>query len=194
VPVLGFAGDHDVRTPVGAARATVARFRQGKLLVVPGAGHAVLGGVAGCADRAVADWLRGVAAPAGCTRSTAVVAPAPVPPVRAVGRAGFVRAVRATVADAQALLALGAYDGRAFETIGLAGGTIRVGRYGATLDEESLVPGVAISGRLFFVPSEPQPFVGALEACGPNGLRARVRVLGGVTRIETGLRSVRSCA
>src|SRR5204863_9930976 len=66
VPVLVLSGDRDIRTPTDGARAIAARFRQGRVLVVPGAGHSVLNHSA-CAANAVRSWLSGGTPPTVCT-------------------------------------------------------------------------------------------------------------------------------
>ena len=75
VPVLLLEGGRDMRTPVSNAEELAARFPHARLLVVPGAGHSVLG-ASPCAGRFVAAWLsRG--------RATACAAESlPVPVVR----------------------------------------------------------------------------------------------------------------
>ena len=74
VPVLVLSGDRDIRTPTDAARAVAARFRQGHVLVVPGAGHSVLNHSA-CAANAVRGWLNGATPPAVCTKFSLYVPP-----------------------------------------------------------------------------------------------------------------------
>ena len=58
VPVLILSGSRDVRTPTAGARKLAARFPRSKVVVIPGAGHAVTGN-SRCADAIVASWLRG---------------------------------------------------------------------------------------------------------------------------------------
>src|SRR5207302_8875060 len=49
VPMLAISGGFDLRTPVANAEMVVDQFPQGKLLVVPGVGHSVIGSdVSGC--------------------------------------------------------------------------------------------------------------------------------------------------
>ena len=56
MPVLVFAGERDLRTPVSNAAAIAARFPQGHLVTVPGVGHSVLGAdLTRCAQDAVGD-------------------------------------------------------------------------------------------------------------------------------------------
>ena len=69
VPMLAISGGFDMRTPTVDAQAVVARFPQGKLLVVPGVGHApVDSDFSGCAAAAVRAWMTNQAVPATCPR------------------------------------------------------------------------------------------------------------------------------
>jgi pimeloyl-ACP methyl ester carboxylesterase len=74
VPVLVLEGDRDIRTPLPGAAAVAARFRQGRVLLVPGAGHSVLNH-SPCAANAVRGWLNGTTPPAACTRFSLYVPP-----------------------------------------------------------------------------------------------------------------------
>ena len=60
VPTLLLAGDHDLSTPLPWAREQAAHTPQGKLVVVPGAGHSVQSRSPGAAGRrAVERFLLG---------------------------------------------------------------------------------------------------------------------------------------
>ncbi|HZT45753.1 MAG TPA: alpha/beta fold hydrolase [Gaiellaceae bacterium] len=74
VPVFVLAGDRDIRTPTANAVTIASRFRQGRVLVVPGAGHSVLNH-SPCAANAVRTWLGGGLPPAVCTRFSLYVPP-----------------------------------------------------------------------------------------------------------------------
>ena len=97
VPVLVLAGDRDIRTPTANAVTIASRFRRGRVLVVPGAGHSVLNHSA-CAATAVRTWLGGGQPPAVCTRFSLYVPP--------VGR------WRASVATTPATARVGGLAGR----------------------------------------------------------------------------------
>ena len=58
VPVLILAGTRDTRTPTSGARRVAADFPKARVVVVPGAGHDLVGS-SECADRYVAAWLEG---------------------------------------------------------------------------------------------------------------------------------------
>src|SRR5439155_27371053 len=76
VPVLCFAGKRAFRTPASNAAAIAARFPQGRLVTVPGVGHAVLGAdFTRCAQNAVGIWLSGGVPPLRCPRSPLLVNP-----------------------------------------------------------------------------------------------------------------------
>jgi pimeloyl-ACP methyl ester carboxylesterase len=82
VPVLAVSGGFDMRTPTAGAASVVARFPQGKLLVVPGVGHStVTADFSACAARAVHTWMTGGVVPSGCPRSKPLVVDVPGLPV-----------------------------------------------------------------------------------------------------------------
>ena len=64
--MLVLAGDRDIRPPAANGAAIAARFPQGRLLVVPGAGHSVLNH-SDSAATAVRGRLNGTLPPATCT-------------------------------------------------------------------------------------------------------------------------------
>ena len=152
VPVLVLTGSRDLRTPSAVAAAVAARFPQGRLLVVPGVGHSVLGAdLTSCSASAVKTWLAGgiptfVAPIAAFPRSVAALRPVGAPGLR--GRT--LVAVSRTVREASASWAL-AVTGFASAPRSLAGpfgGTIRIGATSFALSGYSAVPGVAVTGTL----------------------------------------------
>src|SRR4029079_2579006 len=104
-------GDRDIRTPTDGARAIAARFRQGRVLAVPGAGHSLLNHSA-CAANAGPGLLNAVTPPTVCTKFSLYVPPlgawrksvAGTPPVASVpGLAGqTLAALRHTIHDREA--------------------------------------------------------------------------------------------
>jgi hypothetical protein len=68
------SGDRDIRTPTVSATQIAAQFPQGRVLVVPGSGHAVLDRST-CAATAVRGWLDGATPPSTCTRIALGVPP-----------------------------------------------------------------------------------------------------------------------
>jgi len=152
VPTLVLEGAGDLRTPAAQARAAVAAIPNAQVVVVPRAGHSVLGADStGCATAAVAAFFAAQAI-AQCTKVPASRAPKPPPPTRFAdvkpaggtsGRVGRTLAVvRATVSDAfvMALAGVG----------GLRGGTIGVNDAftAIRLRDDSYVKGVEVSGSL----------------------------------------------
>ena len=76
VPVLALSGSLDLRTPTAEAAEIVDRFPQGRLLVVSGVGHGVLGSdPSGCPERAVRAWLAGRSVTSHCPGPRAYLAP-----------------------------------------------------------------------------------------------------------------------
>jgi len=161
VPVLVLAGDRDVRTPLSTGAAAADSFPQGRLLVVPGAGHTVVG-TSSCADTAVRQWIDGTTPRSRCPRVPSTIAPIALLP-RAVatapslgGERGLVGhtlgAIVATLREAEASW-LTSYP--AGWVPGLEGGLLDgenfdVFRYEAYSD----VPGLALSGSLTFSTSK----------------------------------------
>lgn len=156
VPVLVLSGDRDIRTPTDGARAVAARFRQGRVLVVPGAGHSVLNHSA-CAANAVRGWLNAVVPPTVCTKFSLYVPPlgawrksvAGTPPVaRVPGLAGkTLAALLQTIHDAEDnwLLTRDSQE----TTSGLVGGRLTPDPAGVIrLQGYSSVGGLTLSGNI----------------------------------------------
>jgi pimeloyl-ACP methyl ester carboxylesterase len=156
VPALLLSGDRDLRTPLESAQAVKAQLPRGRLLVVPGAGHAVIGGdFTGCARRALRRFMSGGGAPARCrTLRTGyerwfAVPPrdaAALRPVRGVsGKPGrTLRALLHTLDDADGALALSA-SGRSAG--GLRGGRVRARGSGIELLRFQYIPGVIVDAK-----------------------------------------------
>ena len=157
VPVLAVAGDVDLRTPVAETAAAAALFPQGRLLLVPGAGHSALA-YSDCARSQVARWLAGAAVRDRCGRVPPLVRPEALPPrslaafAPADGLAGkrgrTLAAAADSLADALAIVrqAWGRVDGGAIR--GLRGGRLVPVPDGVLLERYSYVPGVWLTGRL----------------------------------------------
>jgi pimeloyl-ACP methyl ester carboxylesterase len=174
VPVLALSGGSDIRTPVEDAQSVVAAYPRGRLLVVPGVGHDVTDS-SPCARRAIATWLADGPVPAACPAQTLryplVPVPAKAPPTT---RAGLIRAVHATMADAASVLSTSGL----FETTkelrfgGLHGGRLRARTSGGILLEDDVfVPGVSVSGNLLRDGLKADGTVrlfGVVHGCGPG--------------------------
>ena len=192
VPVLVFAGKRDLRTPASNAAAIAARFPQGRLVTVPGVGHAVLGAdFTRCAQNAVGIWLSGGVPPSRCPRSPLLVNPIGAFPVSFAtlkpGRAGGARgrtlaAVAKTVREAAASWAFSLTGFMQVHAIaGLYGGTIRASGTTFVLKGYSTVAGVRISGSLrLYRPDSgsalPARFVGSVRVDGTKAAHGRLAV------------------
>jgi hypothetical protein len=169
VPVLAVSGGFDMRTPVASAQAVVSRFRQGRLIVVDGVGHSVLGADPSfCAARAVRSWMLGAAFSDQCARPSPIVKllsaypgatrKAPAGPLATLAIA------QKTVEEAEAIW----YMGNGSQTAGLYGGKLAgTGDREFTLTRHSIAPGIEVSGRLRFTDfGPPLEFDGLVEVTG----------------------------
>ncbi len=179
VPVLAISGGIDMRTPTAGAASVVARFPQGRLLVVPGLGHSVVTADAaldpsGCVVLAVRTWMTGGSPPTQCARPKAVVLPAPALPAPAspkqpLGALATYSIAAKTIGEAEAAWLMGAFSGSS-TLPGVFGGRLVAGSRGLTLVRYSIAPGVALSGTL--QPAGgilPLRFSGAVTVGGPAG-------------------------
>ncbi len=193
VPLLVLSGDRDIRTPTSAAAAITARFPQGRLLVVPGAGHSVLNH-SDCAAAAVRGWLNGRTPPTTCTRFSLYVPPvglwrrsvaATPPAARVPGLAGrTLAALVQTLHDAEDVW----YLTRDTEqtTSGVAGGRMTTDPKGVLrLQAYSSVGGLALTGDIILKmdpygdPVRPLTTTyGVLKVTGSGAARGTVRLSG----------------
>jgi pimeloyl-ACP methyl ester carboxylesterase len=154
VPVYAVSGGIDLRTPTAGAESVVARFPQGKLLVVPGIGHStVTADYSGCAAKAVHTWMTGGAAPSQCAPVKALLAPVPalpVSPTRAASPAETLAIATKTLDEAQAAwLMTGGLTGSSSSVPGIFGGRLKPTSDRAfTLTGYSVARGVALSGTI----------------------------------------------
>src|SRR2546421_8078806 len=193
VPVLVLSGSRDLRTPTAQAAAVAARFPQGRLLIVPGVGHSVLGAdLTGCAETAVKTWLAGRVPPARCKRVPPLIAPlaaftasvAALAPAGAGGLRGrTIAATSRTVREAAATwgVAVTGFSSAPRSLAGPFGGTIRISGPGFVLSRYSAVPGLELSGTLvIYRPTSgstfPLRFVGSVRVGGPKAAHGRLGV------------------
>jgi pimeloyl-ACP methyl ester carboxylesterase len=193
VPVLVLSGDRDIRTPTEYGVTMASRFRQGRVLVVPGAGHSVLNH-SPCAAAAVRGWLQGTTPPAVCKKFSLYVPPisawrksvAATPPVaRVPGLQGrTLAALQQTIHDIEDNWLL---TRDAQETLtGLVGGRLTPAPSGAVrLEGYSSVPGLAVSGTVLLrIGPYGDPVVpvivqyGTLTVAGSSAARGRVTLTG----------------
>jgi pimeloyl-ACP methyl ester carboxylesterase len=194
VPSLVLQGGEDLRTPpVGSARVAAALGAQ--RVVVPGVGHAVVGGdPTRCGIRRLFAFLRGRPAAAPCPQVPTEVPATGVPPTalrQLAPSAGLRGRVGRTVAALDVTLddltfALSPALGSPLSGAGLRGGSFRLRRRAIVLEGLQVVPGVRVSGRL------PRRGSARLRVSGARAARGRVRVSpSGVVRGRLGGRSVR---
>jgi pimeloyl-ACP methyl ester carboxylesterase len=194
VPALILQGGEDLRTPpAGSARVAAALGAQ--RIVVPGVGHAVVGGdPSRCGIRRLSAFLRGRAITAGCPRAPTQVPATGVPPTALSqlapaaglrGRAGrTVAALDVTLDDLT--FALSPALGSPLSGTGLRGGSFRLRRRAIVLGALQVVPGVRVSGRL------PRHGSARLRISGAHAARGRLRISpSGVVRGRLGGREVR---
>ncbi len=162
VPTLILSGEQDLRTPTANARAVAERIPGAQVLVIPYAGHSVLGSdFSGCAEHAVkAFFSASPVAPCGSTQDR--FAPTPLTPTKLAyihpppvlgGRPGQTltaaldaildldRLVISATLETEAELPIGSSFG------GLRGGYARIESSSVVLKNFSFVPGVTLSGR-----------------------------------------------
>jgi len=193
VPVLVLSGSRDLRTPTAQAAAVASRFRQGRLLIVPGVGHSVLGAdLTNCADTAVKTWLAGGVPPNRCNRVPPLIAPiaafpasiAALEPAGAPGLRGrTIVAVSRTVREAAATwgVAVTGFASAPRSIAGPFGGAILISGLGFSLSRYSAVPGLEVTGKLaIFRPLAgsifPLRFVGSVKVGGSKAAHGRLRV------------------
>lgn len=172
VPVLAISGGFDMRTPTAGAASIIARFPQGKLLVVPGVGHSTLtADPSACAALAVRSWFSGGAVPASCPRPKPLVPtvptlppPGPARPARPEGALATYAIVAKTLREAEAMWLMAG----AGTVPGVFGGELSASATGFTLTRYSIVRGVAVTGTLRLKGSGlPLTFEGTVTVGGP---------------------------
>ena len=181
VPVLAVNGGFDLRTPVANARAVVAQFPQGQLLVVPGVGHSVTGAdLTFCGAKAVRSWvLETYNRQPTCPR---------VAPLIKVLRAFPSRPARRSVATTLAIAGKTLREAAATwlqlppdqrTARGLFGGKLVVARSAPafTLTRYSLAPGVLVSGRMALVSGgPPSTYRGTIKVSGSAAVAGTLKV------------------
>jgi pimeloyl-ACP methyl ester carboxylesterase len=173
VPLLAMSGGFDMRTPTASAQAIVARFPQGRLLVVPGIGHSVTtADPSACAARAVRTWMTGGTVPAVCPRPKPIVSPVPALPAPGVAHpkkpaspAQTYTIASATLREAEAMWLTAAPR----TVAGVFGGKIAAGARSFTLTRYSIARGVTLTGTLKLSKTTlPLVFQGAVTVAGPG--------------------------
>jgi pimeloyl-ACP methyl ester carboxylesterase len=180
VPVLSLSGGYDMRTPTSSAAAVTRLFPHGKLLVVPGIGHSVVGADNSfCAIKAVRSWVTDGNVPATCQRPYLIVTPpGAYPPTAVPAKAASPRATlvlaRKTIKEAEAMWLTTAY-GTGGPVGGLFAGKMTPGLNAFRLDRYSVAPGVELTGRLDAAGSGfPLSFKGTLTVSGNKAAHGKV--------------------
>jgi pimeloyl-ACP methyl ester carboxylesterase len=183
VPMIAINGGFDMRTPVANAISVVDQFPQGKLLVVPGVGHSVIGSdVSQCSWGYVRQWMLGTLnAPDRAQCANRVLPLAKVlttfprgPAHRTASQTLAV--VGKTLREAEATFWFGA--GR-FTARGLYGGKLVNSRNGRafTLTRYSLAPGVLIGGKVSFDDiGPPSTYRGTITVSGSAAVAGTLKV------------------
>ena len=182
VPMIAINGGFDMRTPAQNALDVVDQFPQGKLLIVNGVGHSVIGAdVSTCSWGYVRQWILGTLnAPdrAECTQRVLpiakVVTAFPPRPRRTTPQT--LSTVGKTLREAEATFWFGA--GR-FTARGLNGGKLVNANSGNgfTVTRYSLAPGVQISGKVTLVDiGPPSRFRGTVRVTGPAAVAGTLTI------------------
>jgi pimeloyl-ACP methyl ester carboxylesterase len=170
VPVLAVSGGIDMRTPAASAQAVISKFPHGRLLVVDGVGHSVIGADPSfCAERAVRSWILDETF-ADCARPKPYVAFVPAYPAAKRTRVATPRqtftSASSTVREAEALWLMAVGPGK--QVAGLYGGKIvGTGEREFTLVRYSITPGIELSGKIRFTDfGPPLEFDGVVKVGG----------------------------
>jgi len=169
VPLLAISGGFDMRTPTANAASVVARFPQGRLLVVPGIGHSTTtADPSGCAVNAVRSWFQNGSVPIQCPRGKPIVRTVPGLPTPT---SGAKLSAQATYAIATKTLLEAQADWLMANDKTLAGvfsGKLLPQPRSFTLSRYSVARGVQLSGTFTLVNTDlPFSFQGTVTVSGP---------------------------
>jgi pimeloyl-ACP methyl ester carboxylesterase len=196
VPVLGFSGNLDLRTPTAGATALMAQFPQGHLVVVPGVGHSVLTADPSlCAQTDLRNWILNGTTPGNCERAKAYLPPLAAFPTKLakhLSPAQTFAVATKTVHEAEAAwLATGAMADAPTTVTGLYGGKGVTTSHGVTLTNYAVGAGVTVSGKLTmhdFGP--PVTFTGSVTIAGKAAAHGTLTLAHGRLRGRLGNRKV----
>jgi pimeloyl-ACP methyl ester carboxylesterase len=183
VPVLAVSGGFDLRTPTAAATAVASKFPQGRVLVVPGVGHSVVGtDPSVCTIDNVRAWLAGGTVATQCPRGNPYldVVPAFAPARSSASKHESVKQTLAlvtkTLREAEGIWLMtnggvaGLYSGR---LVASSPRTFTLVRY-------SIAPGVELNGKVRFVKfGPPLQFDGTVTVGGAGAARGLLGFSGG---------------
>ena len=192
VPMLALSGGFDLRTPTAGAVSVVARFPQGRLLVVPGIGHSTLtADYSGCAAAAVHTWMTGGVPASQCPRSQPLVTPVPAlpmlpaRPLHPLSPAATLAIVTATLKEAEAAwLMIDGLTGTNTPVPGVYGGRLTSPSSSTfTLAGYTVAHGVSLSGTIKIAkPGPPIQFEGILIVSGSGAAGGVLGLRGGSLR------------
>jgi pimeloyl-ACP methyl ester carboxylesterase len=184
VPVLAVNGGFDLRTPTANAIAVISQFPQGQLVTVPGVGHSVSSAdFSGCAAEAIRRWILGTIGAfrqASCPRvppAAKILGAFPHRPAKATAKTTLAAASK-TVREAQATWLQIVLSPASFAPRGLYGGKLMLAKaaFSFTLSGYSAVPGVAVTGKVDFVPGGlPFQYKGTVRVSGPAALAGTLK-------------------
>jgi pimeloyl-ACP methyl ester carboxylesterase len=174
VPMLALSGGFDMRTPTMGATAVASLFPQGRVLVVPGVGHSVLGAdFSQCSMNAVRNWSVGGSVPATCAAVPPLIRqlgafPPAAAPAKQLGPRATLAEAKAAIREATAAWVQVLFSPTPGAIPGLYGGTLVQGANGSfTLKRYAVAPGVEVSGKLSVAPAGlPLAFTGSVTVGG----------------------------
>jgi pimeloyl-ACP methyl ester carboxylesterase len=184
VPVLAVNGGFDIRTPTSNAVSVISRFPQGRLIVVPGVGHSVLGAdFSFCSQRAVRTWSLGGDLPARqvCPRVAPlarILGAYPQRPAKKTARSTLLIAAK-TAREAQSTWLQLLFSASRFTLRGLYGGRLIPRGESFRLARYSAAPGVFLTGSFTLAGTGPPvSYVGTARVSGPAAAAGRLRFVG----------------
>jgi TAP-like protein len=183
VPMIAINGGFDMRTPTANALKVVAQFPQGRLIEVPGVGHAVTGNdLSFCSQRALREWILG-------TLNAPKLAMCPrVPPVARVLRGFPTAPTRASVGSTltlagktlrEAIASWWQLSPPSTTLRGLFGGKLVQLKKGDgfRLTGYALAPGVFLTGKVLFgTLGPPATFKGTVKVFGPRAVAGTLKL------------------
>ncbi len=157
-----------MRTPTVNAASVVARFPQGRLLVVPGVGHSTTtADPSGCAANAVRSWFQNGAVPLQCPRGKPIVRTVPGLPAPTTGAKLGARATYAIAAKTLLEAQAGWLMANDKPLAGVYSGKLVPRARGFTLTRYSVARGVQLSGTFKLVNTDlPFSFQGTVTVTG----------------------------
>jgi pimeloyl-ACP methyl ester carboxylesterase len=196
VPVLGFSGGLDLRTPTSGATAVLSQFPHGHLVVVPGVGHSVLTSDQSlCAQKDLRNWILSGAVPESCAPARPFLLPLTAFPItlsRRLGPAQTLVLATKTVQEAEAAwLATAGISEKPATVLGIYTGKLVATPSTITLAKYSLGAGVTVTGRITVTDvGPPAAFSGSVKVAGSAASPGTLILAHGLLRGRLGNRKV----